>query len=142
MLKLKQTLLPAIAIAVGLGIVITLGALEASSSPQFCGSCHEMKAYVVGWEESAHKNVSCTDCHFEPGLVNYAKGKLGAMKYLVKHFTQDEFDPQAVVLDTTCLHCHDGLLTDKTLKMDHSMVAEMEASCSDCHKLGHLKTEK
>ena len=131
-----------VGIAIAIVVVIasmTLVTLEVTSSPQFCGSCHEMTGYVDGWRESAHKSVSCTDCHFEPGLANYAKGKLSAMQYVKKHFTQDEFDPQAVVLDMTCLHCHDDLLADKTLKMDHSMVKEMEASCSDCHKLGHLK---
>lgn len=131
-----KTLLIA-AIVVGLGIVMTLGTLKATSSPQFCGSCHEMKAYVVGWGESAHKTVSCTSCHFEPGLVNYARGKLGALEYVRKHFTQDEFDPQAVVADTTCLHCHGGLLADRSLRMDHSIAVEMEAKCSDCHELGH-----
>jgi nitrate/TMAO reductase-like tetraheme cytochrome c subunit len=124
-----------IVVAVALGIL--LGTLEGSSDPRFCGSCHEMEPYVRGWSESAHKTVTCIDCHFEPGIENYIKGKLGATKYLVKHFTQEEFDPQAVVPDSTCLHCHSGLRSNKNLRMDHSMVTEMKAACSDCHELRH-----
>ena len=131
-----------IAIAVTIVAVMlatTLGTLKVTSSPQFCGSCHEMTDYVDGWRESIHKSVTCTSCHFEPGLVSYAKGKLGAIRYIKKHFTQTEFDPQAVVADTTCLHCHDTLLSNKELKMDHSIAVKMEAKCSQCHKLGHKK---
>ena len=39
-----------------------------TSRPEFCNSCHIMEPYYKSWQESSHKNVSCIECHFPPGI--------------------------------------------------------------------------
>jgi nitrate/TMAO reductase-like tetraheme cytochrome c subunit len=119
---------------VALGIL--LGTFEGSSNPRFCGSCHEMESYVEGWKASSHQDVSCIDCHFEPGYKNYIKGKVGAFKYVRKHFASDSFSPEADVKNSSCLQCHADVV-DMKLRVNHSIVLETEAKCGQCHKLGH-----
>jgi hypothetical protein len=34
-----------------------------------------MGTYIESWKASSHRNVACTQCHYEPGFVNHLKGK-------------------------------------------------------------------
>src|SRR5690242_7727803 len=39
-----------------------------TSRPKFCRSCHIMEPYYDSWAVSKHKDVSCIECHFAPGI--------------------------------------------------------------------------
>ncbi|KKL95034.1 hypothetical protein LCGC14_1858710 [marine sediment metagenome] len=108
------------------------------NTPEFCGSCHEMKPFVESWATSAHRTVACNTCH--------RRSKLAASKSLYKHITDnvpEEFTAIAgsLVSDATCLssRCHDGIPTDQTLKVDHAIIIGMDAQCTQCHKSPHQK---
>ena len=87
-----------------------IGFAEYSMSPEFCRSCHIMEPYYQAWRKSAHRDVSCSDCHFEPGLLNTLKGKFEASSQAVKYLTNTYGSkPHAEVQDASCLRdgCHD-----------------------------------
>ncbi len=96
-----------------LAVGFVLGAsafAEYSMQPDFCRSCHIMEPYYQAWHESTHKNVPCTDCHFEPGLENTIKGKWEASSQAVKFITKTYGSkPHAQVHDSSCLRsgCHE-----------------------------------
>ena len=86
-----------------------LGFLEYTMQPEFCNSCHIMEPYFTAWHESTHKDVSCMDCHFEPGLEGTLKGKWQASSQAIKYLTNTYGSkPHAQIHDASCLrsNCH------------------------------------
>ena len=45
----------------GLGLIFMATAMEVSSRPAFCGSCHIMNPYYESWKQSSHKNIACVE---------------------------------------------------------------------------------
>lgn len=91
--------------------------LEITASPEFCGSCHNMSTYIESWRESTHKNVSCTDCHFEPGLKGTLIGKWKAQSHIVMKITgMAPSRPHTQISDASCLRtgCHSTEVLSKT----------------------------
>ena len=89
----------------GLGIGIWSG------YPSFCQSCHHVKPYYRSWASSVHgkEGVACTDCHFKPGLVPYAMGKVNGLVEVVKYFSGGvPVKLRSEVADVSCLRegCH------------------------------------
>ena len=77
---------------------------EYSMQPDFCRSCHIMEPYYQAWHTSTHKNVPCTDCHFEPGLQNTLKGKFEASSQAAKFITGTYGSkPHAQINDVSCM---------------------------------------
>ena len=68
----------ALAALVSVGGGGTYVMMEVTTKPQFCRSCHIMEPYVDSWADSSHKNVTCVDCHYEPGLLETFEGKFKA----------------------------------------------------------------
>jgi nitrate/TMAO reductase-like tetraheme cytochrome c subunit len=84
-----------------------------TSRPQFCNSCHIMEPYYRSWQTSAHKKVSCIECHFEPGFGGEVRGKMAGLVQLAKYVTQTQGPrPIAEVPDASCLRsgCHETRL--------------------------------
>ena len=110
---------------------------EYSMQPDFCRSCHIMEPYYQAWHTSTHKNVPCTDCHFEPGLKNTFKGKWEASSQAAKFITGTYGSkPHAQINDASCMRsgCHEKRLLegkvnwtvksvnghDVTIRFDHT----------------------
>jgi hypothetical protein len=55
--------------------IVFVGIFRYSESPSFCGLCHNMKEYVDSWKTSSHHEVSCLNCHRNPGFLDHLKGK-------------------------------------------------------------------
>ena len=128
---------------------------EYSMQPDFCRSCHIMEPYYQAWHTSTHKNVPCTDCHFEPGLKNTFKGKWEASSQAAKFITGTYGSkPHAQINDVSCMRsgCHEKrvlegkvdwtVTTPKgnsvTIKFDHKPHLEEERRgkdlrCVSCH---------
>ena len=49
-------------------VVMVAAAGWYTSRSEFCNSCHIMEPYYKSWQESAHKDVPCIECHFAAGL--------------------------------------------------------------------------
>ena len=43
--------------------------VRSSETPEFCGSCHEMKSRHEAWQSSLHAEVTCSDCHAGRGFA-------------------------------------------------------------------------
>lgn len=132
-----------LAILGGVGMFATM---EYTARPKFCNSCHNMKPYYASWKNSTHKNVPCTDCHYEPGLLETFEGKFKAMSQVAKYVTGTEgTKPWAEVSDYSCMRsgCHSKRLLSGRIKFgrvffDHrhhltELRRGKKLRCTSCH---------
>jgi nitrate/TMAO reductase-like tetraheme cytochrome c subunit len=124
-----------------------VGSVEYTSRPNFCTTCHYMQPFYDSWQESSHSEVSCTTCHFPPGIAGTIRGKLSGLEqvvsYLGRSYTRRK--PWAEIDDASCLlsGCHstrtlEGEVKFKNVTFDHtSHLGEMrrgkELRCTSCH---------
>ena len=75
-----------------------------TSRPVFCNSCHIMEPYYKSWQESSHKDVTCVECHFPPGIGGKVRGKMLGLVQLLKYVTASAGPrPAAEIPDASCL---------------------------------------
>jgi len=132
------------ALALGLGLVAMVFAVQVSSTPNFCGSCHIMKPYYESWKTSGHRDIACVECHISPGITAEVRKKFEALSMVAKYFTGTySTNPWAEVDDAACLRCHERrLLEGKELfhdvMFDHTPhLTEsrrgLKLRCTSCH---------
>lgn len=119
----------------------------ATSSPQFCGSCHEINKYVSSWQTSAHKNINCLKCHQPSGELGKFQAKARGLNYVFQHFGGNYTIPtRASIFEQNCLQCHLGdnkaypnaVKLKNTSKVNHYDTIKNSESCLDCHReIGH-----
>ena len=91
-------------------VVMAGGAAWYTSRPVFCSSCHIMEPYYKSWQESKHKDVTCIECHFPPGIGGEVRGKVLGLVQLLKYVTASAGPrPSAEIPDASCLRsgCHE-----------------------------------
>ncbi len=129
---------------VGLGLVLTYGAMEVSSTPAFCGTCHVMEPYYESWKTSSHADIACVDCHIPPGVTAELRKKYEALSMVARYFTATYgTNPWAEIDDAACLECHERrLLAGRELfgdvLFDHGPhLSELRRGkrlrCTSCH---------
>jgi len=130
-------------------LVFILGVtLEVTSTPKFCNTCHNMKPYYQSWKKSSHNHVTCTDCHFPPGIKSKIKGKFTALSMLVNYFTgvYKRSKPWAEISDLSCMRegCHQDRTSigkvefKKGIMFDHAphlskLRRGKKLRCTSCH---------
>ncbi len=100
----------------GFGAVATMGGVTAvgfSETPAFCGMCHTMDPELKAYAMSPHRDVTCAECHVEPGVAGFVKAKANGTKQLFdiitgKYPTPIEPPDHAKLppVKDTCLKCH------------------------------------
>jgi len=131
---------------VSIGGGTTFIALEITTRPQFCRTCHIMEPYYQSWASSGHKNVACVECHYEPGLLETFEGKFKALSQLAKYVTGTQgTKPWAEVSDYSCMRsgCHshrliEGQITFGRTRFDHrphlvGFRGGKKLRCTSCH---------
>ena len=129
---------------IGIGLIMTYGVMEASSTPAFCGTCHVMAPYYDSWKTSNHSDIACVDCHIAPGITAELRKKYEAVSMVARYFTGTYgMNPWAEVEDAACLECHERrLLKGKVLfgsvLFDHGPhLTELRRGkrlrCTSCH---------
>lgn len=137
-------------------LVVLLGvsavtAMHYTSQPNFCASCHEIAPQVVTWGQGPHKDVTCLECHANPGEVGYVERKLASYKEVFLHFTNQVPNKiEARINIASCVACHSGSIKypkakniklasgDRAPAMDHSEIIKNNTSCLTCHgNVGH-----
>lgn len=127
--------------------VVSIMAIEVTGQPGFCKSCHIMEDYYDSWQASSHSQVNCLDCHVEPGLAGYVKGKIEGLAQAVDVAVgRVGTKPHAIVADASCLRsgCHSTAeLLEKTLdyrgiRFTHqghinTVVGGIKVTCGTCH---------
>ena len=132
-------------LVVGAVAVLMLGAgfagiAGATDQPGFCGSaCHEMGPFHSAWAEGPHKDISCIECHVDPGTIARMEHKVVALKEVAAHVKGDYAFPQAEppsVPSERCKRCHSDVKLTSTgfSHDDHAARGE----CVMCHTtVGH-----
>ena len=135
-------------VSIFLLVMLLYGALELTSKPNFCSSCHYMEPYVEAWETSNHSDVTCTDCHFPPGFKSKIRGKLTAASMVVNYFTgvYKKSKPWAEIDDASCLRsgCHaeqqlnEDVVFKQGIHFNHNshlndLRRNKELRCTSCH---------
>lgn len=144
----KRIVLITVSSLVALGILIFL-TMHFTSQPNFCSSCHEIRQPVATWTLGAHKNITCLDCHANPGTIGYVSRKFKGLGEVYLHFTNQI--PATLVARyniQTCIVCHTGQKTNypnaKNIKLQpgeplappvsHSETLQNNVSCLNCHR--------
>lgn len=142
--------------------------LHATSSQEFCLSCHEMKPYAEEIKFSPHakdkdgKPIACNQCHIPQGfgprflaVKMYSGLKDLAVHVVVKPEKLDRLAHQPVarrfIDDANCLACHADLYKDakgeknisETGRLAHDAYlnknGNTKSNCAGCHiNLAHL----
>jgi nitrate/TMAO reductase-like tetraheme cytochrome c subunit len=128
-------------------LIILGGLLKFSETPTFCGLCHQMNAYMESWRASSHRHVACSECHYEPGLLNHLKGKWVDGQVSLAYFISGKRPsrPHAEIGDASCLQkgCHkienlQGDIIYKNVAFSHGkhlgeLRRGMKLRCTTCH---------
>jgi nitrate/TMAO reductase-like tetraheme cytochrome c subunit len=125
-------------------VLFTFASFEVTSSPKFCGSCHNMKPYYESWKGSHHSQVLCVECHIPPGITSELRKKYEALSMVARYFTGTYgTHPWAEVDDANCLACHErrlveGKVSFGSVTFNHTPhLVEMRRSkklrCTSCH---------
>lgn len=127
--------------------VLSLALLRFTESSTFCGLCHQMDVYMESWRNSSHRHVACTQCHYEPGLINHLKGKWVDGQVSLAYFLSGKRPrkPHAEISDASCLQkgCHkiedlQGDMVYKNVAFSHGqhlgeLRRGMKLRCTSCH---------
>lgn len=149
--KIRKVVIYSTLAVVLLGILAYAG-MHYTSQPNFCASCHQISPSVTSWSEGKHKDVTCLRCHADPGTIGYVKRKVGGLKEVYLHVTNQVPNKlEAKLNPEACISCHTGgeypkaknlLLTSGDLapKFPHAEILKNKTSCLSCHQnVGHSK---
>lgn len=96
------------------GTVGTVVAIHWTETPDFCGRCHTMDPELKSFAVSPHREVTCGECHVEPGVAGWVKSKITGTKQLFQILTNTYPIPilppaheELPKVEDTCLTCHD-----------------------------------
>ncbi|MBU2602948.1 MAG: NapC/NirT family cytochrome c [Actinobacteria bacterium] len=132
---MKRAPLVAGIVLVVIGVIVGLG-LDYTSKPAFCSSCHPIAPFAESWVGTSHEQagVTCIECHFDPGVVGYIKGKTYSVIKLTQWVVgETERKPEAhrVIVGGACRHCHPE---PKATFLPHSFhTEEANLQCTECH---------
>jgi len=135
----------ALAFIAAFGLVGAALAIQATSTPLFCGfTCHIMTPYYRTWSHSKHSKIACVECHIAPGVGAELRKKVEALNMVVKYFTGTAgTNPWAEVSDAACMRCHERRLLEGSAgfgkaRFDHRIhlgepIDGLKLRCTSCH---------
>jgi len=94
--------------------------IQWTETASFCGRCHQMGPELAAYDAGAHRDVTCGECHVEPGVEGWIKAKLNGTKQLIQVIT--------------------GLYPKPVPPPDHSDLPPVADTCLRCHSLERLAT--
>lgn len=124
-------------------LVATVGGISLTMSPEFCKLCHKtMTPEYVTWKYSSHSQISCVECHMEPGVINILIEKVTATKHLYVYLTGHYEEEMPIKMkhelpSEHCEKCHSVETRNFTLSGDlivpHAKHGEKGVACVKCH---------
>jgi len=145
---------------IGAGLILGSGvAMDATSTNQFCNSCHIHPQAETSWKKSVHYDTrsgyrtNCVDCHLPPKGHGYLpeKARTGlrdVWSYVFKDSASFDWEAKSRlehavthVYEASCLKCHPNLFPSQLTKegMDAHLYYEqqvekgIEVNCINCH---------
>lgn len=93
---------------------LTMRAVHAMESREFCASCHVMTPETRAFDQGAHAGILCVDCHVGAGTAGFIEAKLQGTRQLVSVLTDSVHTPIATAIEAdrmvpseeTCEGCH------------------------------------
>lgn len=147
----KLSIIISLIVLISAVVVVSEKVLTITENPTFCGkNCHIMRPYYESWSTSAHNDVACIQCHYEPGFIGHIKGKInGLMQFYTYEITSEEnSDPLfAKVLEKNCLVCHEKRIFSSDINFNGGNFTHsnhpISLSCTTCHSdVKHAPTIK
>ena len=132
----------AVAVVVGLILVVASVGLLATSGPAFLGGYHALSQSYDTLESSVHTGIPCEKCHVDPrGAVAYRASLVGDFYAgLVSNPKQPRFVKMSKPTSDACLSCHRddwSMEATRTLRVPHPAhlrVVNESRDCVGCHK--------
>lgn len=137
-----------VVVVLGGGLAVA-GMMKATSTHQFCSSCHIMRPYVEAWSAGRHSKVECVECHYPPTFKEAMHVKFQAATQVVKWATSTySSKPFADVQDASCLRsgCHAASALDARAPLTFKRVTRfrhgvhldpaktgLTLRCTSCH---------
>jgi len=133
-----KPLLWALGILVVLGAVLFVPVAVLTDQPAFCKTCHTMVPFYDAWKQGPHKDVSCIECHVDPGTARRLEHKFVALNEVYAEFFKHSTFPNynAGIVDARCEHCHPDVVTQTTTpggKFSHVAHLNKGVRCAQCH---------
>jgi hypothetical protein len=100
------------------GIWTGITLIHWTETADFCGRCHQMGPELVAYETGPHRDVTCGECHVEPGVTGWVKAKLNGTRQLIQVIT--------------------GLYPQPIPPPDHDALPSTKDTCQKCHSLDRL----
>jgi nitrate/TMAO reductase-like tetraheme cytochrome c subunit len=94
--------------------------IQWTETASFCGRCHQMGPELAAYDAGPHRDVTCGECHVEPGVEGWIKAKLNGTKQLIQVIT--------------------GLYPKPVPPPDHTDLPPVADTCLRCHSLERLAT--
>jgi nitrate/TMAO reductase-like tetraheme cytochrome c subunit len=144
--KRNRTIVWALVVVVAVGAVAFFPTALLTDRPAFCKTCHTMVPFFDAWQQGAHKDVWCIDCHVDPGMARRLEHKFVALNEVYAQFFKNARFPNynADVPDARCLRCHPDVPTQTTTptsKFSHVTHLNKGVACAKCHaSTGHKVT--
>ena len=106
-----------------------------TETADFCGRCHTMGPELVAHATGPHSEVTCGECHVEPGVAGWIKAKMNGTRQLVEivagTFPEPIPPPEHDSLPDptgTCQRCHDVARIDPADLVTRLQFTEDEAN--------------
>lgn len=114
----RTGILALLLVLAGFGAVGIFGGVSLiawTETADFCGRCHTMAPELKAYEAGPHRDVSCGECHVEPGVAGWVKAKINGTRQLID-----------VVL---------GTFPTPIEAPDHGALPKTADTCQKCHAL-------
>ncbi len=102
------------------GVWTSVSLIHWTETADFCGRCHQMGPELAAYDAGPHRDVTCGECHVEPGVDGWIKAKLNGTRQLIQVIT--------------------GLYPKPVPPPDHSALPSVQDTCLRCHSLERLAT--
>lgn len=122
-----------------IGMIFMAGgtkAVKATSSNEFCISCHDSPEFAPSFANLEHGKLSCIDCHSQ-GLVKDKTAGVGHMfTTIADKNAPNDYDSYTAKFDSNkCITCHNLDAESKTnyIRNRHNSYLRNDMSCASCH---------
>jgi len=103
------------------GIAFMIGGYQVihwTETADFCGRCHTMGPELAAHAAGPHSEVSCGECHVEPGVSGWIKAKINGTRQLVEIVT--------------------GTFPEPIPPPEHDSLPDSKDTCGRCHDVARI----
>lgn len=123
---------------IGAALAIVFGSSYYTGRESFCSYCHASRQESKSLKKTRHKDLSCLDCHQEPGISGFLRQKIDYTRWVAIALNDRDKKPgRAEVSNAACLKCHSAVagktISGYGIRVRHRDFLDTGAKCGDCH---------